>query len=68
MTRELDERMAGGRWRQSVEQLARWWSSASKEERFAVCKSSAQENRPPLEALRIAIILAETEAGEVTEG
>lgn len=59
--RQLDRRLA-------VERLARWWTSASQEERFRLLKTSVQENSPPLATLRYAIILAESEAGEVGEG
>lgn len=51
-----------------VESLARWWTSAPQEERFRVWQKAIRENSPPLEALRLAVILAETEAGEVSEG
>jgi hypothetical protein len=48
--------------------LARWWTSASQEARFGLLTKATRENRPPLDALHLAIILAETEAGEVEEG
>lgn len=51
-----------------VIELARWWTSATQEERFRLLKTACQENTPPLGELRTAIILAETEAGEVGEG
>jgi hypothetical protein len=51
-----------------VEQLARWWTSASQEARFGLLRKAVQENTPPLQTLRLAIILAEIEAGEVGEG
>jgi len=60
---ELDGRVA---WR--IESLARWWTSASQEERFKLLKKACQENSPPLSELRFAIILAESEAGEIGEG
>jgi len=60
---QLDGRLA-----RRIELLARWWTSASQEERFKLLKTACQENTPPLSDLRYAIILAETEAGEVGEG
>lgn len=61
---QLDGRMA----RLRVVELAQWWTQASQEERFRLLKKSTEENTPPLHELRTAIILAETEAGEVGEG
>lgn len=61
--RQLDGRLAG-----DVVQLARWWTSATSEARFGLLTKATQTNDPPLEALHLAIILAETEAGEVEEG
>jgi len=61
--KQLDDRLAG-----DVESLARWWTSASQAQRFELLKRSTKENSPPFEALRLAIILAEVEAGEVGEG
>lgn len=57
-----------GRLAWNVEQLARWWTSASKEERFNLLKLSIEENTPPLGEVRLAIFLAEVEAGEIGEG
>lgn len=59
-----------GRPSHAVERLARWWTSASNEERFALLKSSLQgdENSPPYQTLQVAIYLSEVEAGEVSEG
>jgi len=51
-----------------IESLARWWTSASNEERFKLLKAACQENRPPLSEVRYAILLAESEAGEIGEG
>lgn len=62
------ERKLDGRLARDVESLARWWTSAPQEARFGLWQTALQENRPPLEALRLAVILAESEAGEVTEG
>lgn len=61
--RQLDGRVAG-----DVVDLARWWTAASQEARYALLTQATKENRPPLDALQLAIILAETEAGEVEEG
>ena len=51
-----------------VEGLARWWTSATEAARYEVLKTSINSDSPPLESLRLAIILAETEAGQVAEG
>lgn len=61
--RQLDGRLAG-----DVVGLARWWTSATSEARFSLLTKATKTNDPPLQALHLAIILAETEAGEVTEG
>jgi hypothetical protein len=52
----------------SVDVLARWWTSAQKAERFALVRASihGDPQAPPLEALQLAIYLAETAAGEVS--
>jgi len=60
----VDVRLAQRR----IEELARWWTQASQEARYALCLKATQEDRPPLAQLRLAIILAESEAGEVSEG
>jgi len=53
-----------------LERLARWWTSASQEERNALWLASAKgaPEAPCFEDLTLAIILAECEAGEVAEG
>lgn len=51
-----------------VIELAQWWTQASQEERFRLLQKACKENTPPLAELRYAIILAESEAGEVGEG
>lgn len=55
-----------------VEQLARWWTSASEEERFLLLRETidirSQKKEISLEELRLAIYLAEAEAGQVVEG
>ena len=62
-----------GRLAWNVEQLARWWTSATKEERFALLKRTIEaktqtRDAPTLGEVRLAIYLAEVEAGEVSEG
>ena len=52
----------------NVESLARWWTSATQKARFEILRRSTLENSPSFQDLRLAIILAETEAGEVEEG
>lgn len=57
----------------SVVDIARWWTSATKEARFALLKRciderSPSKGNPSLAEVRLAIILAETEAGEVSAG
>lgn len=53
-----------------LERIARWWTSATNEERFALLRASIHKepNAPPLKTLQIAIYLAEVAAGEVAEG
>lgn len=51
-----------------VEYLARWWSSATQAQRFALYEQAAREDKPPLAQVRLAAILAEFEAGEVDQG
>jgi hypothetical protein len=53
-----------------VERIARWWTSASNEERFALLRASCQgeKDAPPLRTVQLAIYLAEVEAGEVAQG
>jgi hypothetical protein len=60
----VDDRMAQRR----IEVLARWWTSATQEERFALLLRSSKENTPPLREVQLAIYLAEAEAGEVGQG
>lgn len=60
---ELDDRLA-----RDVESLARWWSQASEETRYETLRASINGETPSLETLRIAIYLAEVEAGQVAEG
>lgn len=64
----MNGRLELGRPVERVEQLARWWTSAAAEARFALLQRSVETNSPPLSEVRLAIILAETEAGEVAEG
>lgn len=56
--------------RAALERLARWWSSATQESRFALLERTIQGDReaPQLKDLQIAIYLAEVESGEVREG
>lgn len=51
-----------------LRELAEWWTQASQEARFQILRAAIQENTPPLKTLHLAIIAAETEAGEVSEG
>lgn len=51
-----------------IDALARWWTQATHEARYALLVQAAKENTPPLEELRVAIVLAETEAGATGEG
>jgi len=60
---ELDDRLARG-----VVELAQWWTQASQEARFEALKKAIHGEGPPLQTLRLAIIVAEVEAGEVGEG
>lgn len=60
---QLDGRLA---W--DVEQLARWWTQATQEARFGLIRQATQEGRPSWQTLRVAILLAEIEAGEIDQG
>lgn len=48
--------------------LAQQWADASQKARFSILKRSLEENTPPFEELRLAIIAAEISRGEVEEG
>lgn len=54
----------------SVVSIARWWTSATQEARWALWNKAVHGDpqAPTLETLRVAVILAECEAGEVSEG
>jgi len=58
-----------GRVAWNVEHIARWWTSATDEERFNMLQLSIQgeAKAPSLGEVRLAILLAESEAGEVSE-
>lgn len=62
----LDVRVAADR----LEQLARWWTSATQEARWDLYAKTikGEAEAPKLRTLQLAIYLAETEAGEVGEG
>lgn len=53
-----------------LEELARWWQAATQEARFQLYARSvrAEKEAPELGTLRLAIYLAEAEAGEVAQG
>lgn len=55
---------------QSVWDVARYWTSASQEARYALLERAIKGDpaAPPLEVVRFAAILAEVEAGETGEG
>lgn len=61
----MDERLG-----RNVERLARWWTSAGEKARYEALRLAIHGQAPfeDFEALRLAIILAETEAGQVAEG
>jgi len=54
----------------AIDTLARYWTSATQAQRFALVKASLEgwEGAPPYRELQIAIYLSEVEAGEVAEG
>jgi hypothetical protein len=54
----------------SLDSIARWWTSATQEERFKALERSikGESGAPPLETLQLAAYLAEVEAGEIGEG
>jgi hypothetical protein len=55
---------------QRIEHVARWWTQAAKEERFRLLQrlcgqKTPQKGDPTLAELKLAIVLAEAEAGEI---
>lgn len=62
--------MDGRRVSADVERIARWWTAAPQEARFALYRASLEGDpqAPSLETLRLASFLAEAEAGEIAEG
>jgi predicted transcriptional regulator len=62
---KLDERLAG-----RIEDLARWWTQATEKARYEKLREALapEASREDFQALRAAIILAEIEAGQVSEG
>jgi hypothetical protein len=66
----VSERQLDGRLAWNIEEFARWWTSAAQEEKFRVLKAACEGRlaRPTLSEIRVAIILAETAAGQVAEG
>lgn len=65
----LEQRL-GLRLGRSLDGLARWWSSASKEARFALLLAASKKDpqAPSLEEVRIAALAAEWAAREISEG
>lgn len=53
-----------------VERIAQWWSSATQEARYALLERAfrGEAQAPPLEEVRLAALLAEAEAGEISQG
>jgi hypothetical protein len=68
--RNADGQLLDGPFRFALERLARWWTSATQEERFALLRATlaGEKEAPRLGTLKLAIYLAEVEAGEVSEG
>lgn len=54
----------------SVERLARYWTSATQAQRFETLHRSISGDKeaPDYATLKVAILIAEIEAGEVEEG
>jgi hypothetical protein len=54
----------------AIERLARWWTSATQAERFALYEKAihGEAHAPSLRQIGLAIYLAETEAGETRQG
>jgi len=56
-----------------VDELARWWTSATQEERFLLLRTTLDKrapktkSTPDLGTLQLAILLAESEAGEIDQ-
>lgn len=65
--RRMGQRLGG--LRLAVEQLARWWTSASSEEKFNLTRAAinGDADAPPYSTLQVAIFLAETESGSVDQ-
>ncbi len=54
-----------------LESIARWWTTATQEERYALLRAAIAgeaPNKATLEEVRLAAYLAESEAGEVEAG
>ncbi len=64
----INGRQLDGRVGHRVAELASWWTQATQEARFRLLEKACKENSPPLETLKLAIILSELEAGEVDQG
>lgn len=62
MKHELDDRLA------RIDELARWWTQATQKARFEAIHKAITEGIPDFQTLRLAIIVAEVEAGQVEEG
>jgi hypothetical protein len=64
-----DERL-GQRLGERLERLVRWWTTATKEARFALLLAASKKapEAPQLHELFVAIYLAEAEAGEIEKG
>lgn len=66
----LGQRLGNGG---SVERLAQWWTQAAQEARFGLLQrvlgqKTPEKGDPSLFELKIAIYLAESEAGEIDQG
>jgi len=53
-----------------VEQLARWWTTATQEARYALLIRAWRKDQgaPPLAQVQLAALIAEAEASEVEKG
>lgn len=54
--------------KRKLDELARFWTQATEEARYALLEKATKENSPPLWILRAAIVAAESEAGTFEEG
>lgn len=55
-------------WLARVDDLARWYTQASEEARYALWQKAITEGSPSLTEVRVAAILSDEAAGKIGEG